>query len=157
MPDLLEAGKIINTHGVRGELRVEPWADSADFLTDFDVFYIDGTAFEVESSRVHKEKLLLKLAGVDSIEAAEKLKNRVVYIDREDAELDEGQYFLSDLIGCEAVTEEGVSIGKVTDVLSRPGGDILEIRGESEHLVPIVPFVLGHGSGVVTVRLIEGM
>ena len=158
--DLLEAGKIINTHGIRGEVKIDPWADSPEFLLDFGTLYIDGEAYAVELSRVHKGKVLVKLAGVDSVESAEGLKNRVVSINREDAELDDGQYFLADLVGFAAVDEDGNELGRVTDILSRPGGDILEIKGAREMLVPIVPeFIKGRDpdAGTVTVHLIEGL
>ena len=92
--------------------------------------------------------------------AAEALKNRVVYIDREDAPLSEGEYFISDLIGVTAVTEDGKVLGKVTEILSRPGGDILVIEGEREILVPLVnEFVIARDmdGGRITLRLIEGM
>ena len=160
MEKYLEAGKIINTHGIRGEVKIEPWADSPDFLKGFKFIYIDSRPVKLISSRVQGRFLIAKLEGVDDMNAAEALKNRVVYIDREDAPLSEGEYFISDLIGFTAVTEDCKVLGKVTEILSRPGGDILVIEGEREILVPLVnEFVIARDmdGGRITLRLIEGM
>jgi 16S rRNA processing protein RimM len=89
------------------------------------------------------------------------LKNKVIYIDRDEADLDEDEYFLTDLIGFTAVSAaDGVTLGKVTDILTLPGGDICEIKGQREILVPLRPeFIVGRDmeAGILTVSLIEGM
>lgn len=160
MEKYLEAGKIINTHGIKGEVKIDPWADSPEFLTGFKSFYIDGSPVRVRSQRVHQRFVIAKLEGVDDMNAAEKLKNKVVYIDRDEASLSEGEYFISDLVGFNACDESGKELGKVTEILSRPGGDILVISGAREILVPLIPeFVIGRDmdAGRLTVRLIEGM
>lgn len=95
----LEAGKIVNTHGVRGEVRIQPWADDAAFLLGFRTFYIDGAPVHVAHSRVHKGMLVAKFADYDDVNAAMTLKNRVVSIARADVTLPDGQYFQQDLIG----------------------------------------------------------
>ena len=157
----LEAGQIVTTHGVRGEVRVRPWADSAAFLKGFTVFYIDGKPFPVRSSFVHKGSLIVALDGVDTMEEAETLRGRVIRIDREEARLEPGAYFLQDVIGLPAVEEEtGTALGTVEDIMELPGGDVLVIRGEREILVPRVPeFIrkVDMENGVVSVHLIEGM
>ena len=89
----LEAGKIVNTHGVRGEVRIQPWADDAAFLLGFRTFYIDGAPVHVAHSRVHKGMLVVKFADYDDVNAAMTLKNRVVSIARADVTLPDGQYF----------------------------------------------------------------
>jgi len=94
----LEAGKIVNTHGVRGEVRIQPWADDAAFLLGFRTFYIDGAPVHVAHSRVHKGMLVVKFQGVDDVNAAMTLKNRVVSIARADVTLPDGQYFQQDLL-----------------------------------------------------------
>ena len=95
----LEAGKIVNTHGVRGEVRIQPWEDDAAFLLGFRTFYIDGAPVPVAHSRVHKGMLVVKFQGVDDVNAAMTLKNRVVSIARADVTLPDGQYFQQDLLG----------------------------------------------------------
>ena len=92
----LEAGKIVNTHGVRGEVRIQPWADDAAFLLGFRTFYIDGAPVHVAHSRVHKGMLVVKFADYDDVNAAMTLKNRVVSIARADVTLPDGQYFQQD-------------------------------------------------------------
>ncbi|MBE6914606.1 MAG: 16S rRNA processing protein RimM, partial [Ruminococcaceae bacterium] len=83
----LEAGEIVNTHGVRGEIKILPWTDSAEFLRGFKTLYIDEKAYRVVSSRVHKGCLIAALEGVDDINAAMTLKGRMIYFDRRDAKL----------------------------------------------------------------------
>ena len=122
----LEAGRIVGTHGVRGELRLEPWCDTAAFLSGFKTLYWQEgrTPAQVESARPHKSLLLLKLAGVDTVEQAEALRGRVVYIARTDARLPEGQYFQQDLLGCEVVDADTQQVyGKLTDIFSTGAND----------------------------------
>ena len=103
----LEAGKIVNTHGVRGEVRIQPWADDAAFLLGFRTFYIDGAPVHVAHSRVHKGMLVVKFQGVDDVNAAMTMKNRVVSIARADVTLPDGQYFQQDLLGIAVETDAG--------------------------------------------------
>ena len=101
----LEAGRIVRTHGVRGELVLECWADSPEFVAGVKHLYFDGgkTDAGVVSSRVHKGRLLLKLRGVDTVEQGDALRGKVLYLNREDVRLEEGQVFLQDLIGLKAI------------------------------------------------------
>jgi 16S rRNA processing protein RimM len=156
----LEAGRIVNTHGVRGEVKIEPWADEAAFLTRFKRFYLDGSPVAVRLCRVHKNTVIASLEGVDDLSAAMALRDKVVFINREDAHLPGGAVFLQDLIGARVVDETGSDLGVLEDVMEEPTASILVVKGEREILVPNVPaFVLKKDAdeGVVTVRLIEGM
>ena len=156
----LEAGQIVNTHGIKGEVRIVPWADSALFLKKFKTFYIDNKPVRVLSSRVHKDMLIAQLEGISDINAAMPLKNKVIKIDRNDARLPRGSFFIQDILGATVVDEDGKEVGKLTDVLDRPGGQIYEVKGETEHLIPAVPeFVLkvDVDEGIIVVHLIEGM
>ena len=158
----LEAGKIVNTHGVRGEVKIQPWADSAEFLQGFDVLYIDGKPVILLSARVHKSHLIAQFEGVSEINGAIALKNKLVYIDREDASLPPGHFFIQDILGLPAIDEAGAPLGILKEILPRPGGDIYVIAKEdgTEHLVPDVPvFILEKNleAGFIRVRLIEGM
>ena len=125
----LEAGKITNTHGVRGEVRITPWADSAAFLRGFRTFYIDGQPVRVLRSRVHKNQLIAQLEGYDDVNAAMTLKNKVIHIDRADAKLPEGRYFLQDLLGMRVVSDAGETLGELADVLDLPQGSVYVVRG----------------------------
>jgi 16S rRNA processing protein RimM len=157
--NFLEAGKIINTHGIKGEVKIEPWADSPKFLLGFKHLYIDGKCYNVNSSRVHQRFVIASLEGISTMNDAERYKNKIIY--RSEAKLSEGQYFISDLIGFTAIDEASGSIlGNVTDIISLPGGDVIEIKGQREILVPLRPeFVIERNmeNKTITLRLIEGM
>ena len=160
--EMLEAGKIVNTHGVRGEVKIQPWADSAEFLQGFETLYIDGQPRRLLSARAHKSFLIAKIEGVADIDAAIALKNKLVYIRRADAHLPPGHFFIQDILGAKAVDEAGVPFATLKESLPRPGGDVyVLVRDDGEeHLVPDVPaFILEKNvdEGFIRVRLIEGM
>ena len=157
----LDAGKILRPQGLRAEVKIQPYVDSAEFLRTFPALYLDGRPLELVSSRVHKGCLIAKLKGIDTLEDAEALRNRVVQIDREDADLPEGSFFLDDLIGCRAVDEAGRELGILEEIWEKPAQRIYVIRREGkELLIPAIPaFILrtDPAAGILTVRLIEGM
>ncbi len=156
----IEAGKIVNTHGVRGEVKIQVWLDSPESLRRFKTIYIDAKPVKMLSARVHKGFVIAVLEGVDDINAAMSLKNKTVHIDRADAKLGKGEYFLCDIIGARVENESGELIGVLEDILETPASSVYIVRGESEHMIPAVPeFILKTDAeqGVITVRLIEGM
>ena len=156
----LEAGKIVNTHGVRGEVKIMPWADSPEFLQKIKTLYVGGEAVKVTASRVHKGAVLAKLEGVDDVNAAMALKNKVVHISRKDVKLPRGSFFIADIIGAKVVTEDGTELGTLADVMEMPAQNIYLVKGEREIMIPAVEeFILKTDvkNGVITVRLIEGM
>lgn len=156
----IEAGKIVNTHGVRGEVKIQVWLDNPEFLRRFKTIYIDAKPVKMLSARVHKGFVIAVLEGVDDINAAMSLKNKTVHIDRADAKLGKGEYFLCDIIGARVENESGELIGVLDDILETPASSVYIVRGESEHMIPAVPeFILKTDAeqGVITVRLIEGM
>lgn len=126
--DLIETGKIVNTHGVRGELKVVPWADDATVFQNFETVYVDNTPYAVRSVRFQGQNVLLKLEGINDMTAAEGLKNKVIFADRTDFDLPDGTYFIADLIGITVVEDEtGNELGKLTDVLPTGSNDVYEI------------------------------
>ena len=156
----LEAGKIVSTFGVRGEVKLQPWCDSAEFLRPFKTLYVDGRPMEVAASRVHKDMLIVSFRGVEDVNAAMALKNKVVTFARSDAKLPQGRYFIADLIGASVVDENGNAVGTLTEVLDMPAGQVYVVRGETEHSIPNVPeFILDidADNGLIRVHLIEGM
>ena len=160
--EYIEAGKIVNTHGVHGEVKIEVWLDSPDFLRSCGRVFLDGRERKILSAREQKQFLIARLEGVDDLNAAIPLKGKTITIFRGDAGLPDGAYFLQDIIGAEVRDEAGNSIGRLEDILERPASDIYVIRAEdgTEHLVPAVPaFIRGvdADAGVITVHLIEGM
>ena len=153
----LEAGEIVTTHGVRGEMKVLPWADGPEFLCDFNRVRIGGAEYKVESCRIQKTCNLLKVQGVDTMEDAQALRGKTVEVYRCDAP--EDMIFVAELIGV-TVMAEGKVIGKVADVLDYPGNKVYVIRGEHEYMIPAVKaFVLDTDmeNNLMQVRLIEGM
>lgn len=161
MKRLLDAGKIVNTHGVRGELRIIPWCDSAEFLLGFKNLYIDGKPVRVSASRVHKSNLLIKLEGIDDINSALLLKNQIVQIDRTEANLPAGTYFIEDMIGLRVLDDmTGDEIGRVTEVLKMPANDVYVVKGEREYMIPAVKaFVIetNVGGGYLRVKMQKGL
>ena len=159
--EFLEAGKIVNTFGVRGEVKLQPWCDSADFLRPFRTFYIDGAPRRVLSSRVHKDMLIVQFEGAEDVNAAMALKNKIAYFSRADAKLPEGRFFIADILGAAVLDEGGREIGKLTDVLDLPAGQVYVVTGgDGEHTIPNrEEFILGvdPDAGVIRVHLIEGM
>ena len=153
----LEAGEIVTTHGVRGEVKVLPWGDSPDFLLDYNRVRIDGTEYIVQSCRVQKTCNLLKLQGVETMEEAQSLRGKVVEVYRCDAP--EDLIFVAELIGVTVVCD-GTVIGKIEDVLDYPGNKVYVVRGEHEYYIPAVKeFVLSIDmeKEVMDVKIIEGM
>ena len=156
----IEAGRIVNTHGVAGEVKIEVWLDSPQFLKSFKRCFIDRREVKLLSARVHKGFLIVKLEGVEDVNAAMALKGRTVFIDRADARLPKGAFFLQDIIGAAVVDESGSQIGKLVDVMETPASNVYVVKGEQEHLIPAVPeFILSTDAdnGIITVHLIEGM
>ena len=152
----IEAGEIVTTHGVRGEVKVLPWVDSPEVLCEFDRCRIDGKEYTMEC-RIQKTCNLVKLSGIDTMEAAQAMRGKTIELYRED--IDDEVIFAAELIGVE-VYSEGVMIGRITDVLDYPGNSVYVVKGEHEYMIPAVKaFVLDTDmeNNRVQVKLIEGM
>jgi len=158
----LEAGEIVNTHGVRGEVKILPWADSPDFLCQFDTFYLEGRPVKVLAARPHKTMVLASLEGVDTVEKAMKLKGKVLSIDRTGVELPDGRHFLADLMGLTVLNAAtGEELGTIEDILTPPAHEVYVVRGKGkEYMIPAVDAFLVETNveeGYLKVNLIEGM
>ena len=156
----IEAGRIVNTHGVAGEVKIEVWLDSPAFLRRFPRIFVEGVEKKIVSGRVHKGFLIAKLEGTDDVNAAMALKEKTITVDRNDVRLPKGTFFVQDILGARVADEQGREIGTLIDVLERPAQNIYVVQGETEHLIPAVPeFIrsIDAEAGVVTVHLIEGM
>ena len=153
----VEAGEIVTTHGVKGEVKVLPWLDSVEDLCDFDRCLIDGKEFEIEQCRVQKTCNLVKLAGIDTMEAAQLMRGKTILLYRED--IDDEVIFAAELIGVEVFCE-GKKIGKIKDVLDYPGNSVYVVKGDYEYMIPAVKeFILSTDmqKNEMQVRIIEGM
>ena len=153
----LEAGEIVTTHGVCGEMKVLPWADGPDFLLEFNRVRIDGKDYKIESCRIQKSCNLLKLQGIDTMEAAQAMHGKTIQIYREDADPD--IIFAAELIGMDVFRDDD-NIGKITDVLDYPGNKVYVVKGEKSYMIPAVKaFILSTDMDAnrMQVKLIEGM
>ena len=164
MQKYLEIGKIVSIHGVRGEVNAQAWCDSPSVYTKLKRLYSKdgGVCYELERARPKGENMvILKLKGVDTAEAAQAMRNTVLYVDRDDLKLPKGSYFIADLIGLECVTEEGEVLGKLTDVLETGANDVYEItRGDKKFYIPAIPSVVLNtdiDGGKMTVYPMEGL
>ena len=135
MQKRLEVGQIVNTFGIKGEVKVTPFTNDMKRFDDLKKVYVtsrkDSKLYKVESVRYHKNMVLLKLEGINNPEDAEMLKNSYLEIDRKDAiPLEEGTYFIADLIGLEVYSDEGNLLGKVEDIYNTGSNDIYVVKDE---------------------------
>ena len=153
----VNAGEIVTTHGIKGEVKVMCWLDDPEMLCEFDRCQIDGKDFEIEQCRVQKTCNLVKLAGIDTMEAAQAMRGKNIMLYRED--IDDEVIFAAELIGVEVFCGEE-KLGTITDVLDYPGNSVYVIKGNHEYMIPAVKeFVLSTDieKNEMQVRLIEGM
>lgn len=141
--EIIEVGQIVNTHGIRGEVKLNPWTDDLYDLTDLEVFYDkDAKPLKVESSKVHKNVVIIKFSGINTMNDAEKMKGKTLYTEK--TPLPEGRYYIKDLIGLKAY-ENGELLGELTDVFNTGANDIYEIKtpeGKRIYL-PVIDGVIG--------------
>ncbi len=143
--EFLEVGKVVGTHGVRGTLRLQPWSDDSSFLEKIKSVYLtDKTKMDIVSAKAHGNITLLNIKGVDSIEKAETLRNKVLLIRRDDAKLEEGRYFVDELISCKVFDEKsGKELGVISDVSVTGANDVWHIEKDGkEHLIPAIDDVV---------------
>jgi 16S rRNA processing protein RimM len=153
----VEAGEIVNTHGIKGEIKVLPWVDSPEDLVGFDRCRIARHDYEIELCRVQKTCALMKLKGIDTVEDAQKLRGKTVLLYRED--IDDEVIFAAELMDMEVFCG-GEKIGVIVDVLDYPGNSVYVVKGEKSYMIPAVKaFILNTDmeSNRMDVKLLEGM
>ena len=153
----IEAGEIVTTHGVRGEVKVLSWLDSPEMLCEFYRCRISGREYVMDSVRVQKTCNLVKLRGVDTMEDAQKLRGKTMELYRED--ISDELIFAAELVDVE-VYADGVCIGKIKEVLDYPGNSVYVVQGEREYLIPAVKeFILSTDleRNQMQVKLLKGM
>ena len=130
--ELIETGKIVGTHGIAGDVKVQAWADSPDVLLDFEYIYIDGRRFDIEYAKIHKNNVLYKFYGIDNLNKAELLRNKVIYVERSFFDLEDGEFFIKDLLTLSVFdADTGVNYGTITDVLKTGANDVYQITDEN--------------------------
>ena len=167
MSDKLEIGQIVNTKGLKGELRVNSFSEAQDRFETIDTILLkiksEYKEYKIEKVGYSKNQVVLKLKGIDTIEEAEKLRNVYIYIYRKQlGELPEGTYYIADLIGLEVFTEAGEKLGIVDDIFSTGSNDVYVVKDElgKQKLLPGIEDVLKQidiENGKIIVNLIEGL
>ena len=161
--EYLEAGKIVTTHGIKGEVKIMPYTDTPELLCEFDRLFTGKNHDEIyiEKSRVSKNMVIAKIKGIDTPENAEKLRNKILFMHRDDLELDEDTYFIQDLIGMEVRDAETNFIyGKIADVIQTGANDVYVIQSEREYLVPAIPDVVistDINNNIMLIKPLEGL
>ncbi len=164
--DFLELGQIVSTHGVKGELRFNPWCDSPEFVKKFKTLYFDSKgekSINVKAARPHGNIVILMLEGIDDVDKAKALKNTVLYMKRSDARLPEGTWFMQELFDCTAVDDNsGKILGKIADVSETGANDVWHIKTPAgkEVLIPAVKQVVisvDVEEGIVRLNPIKGL
>lgn len=164
LKQFLEAGKIVGTHGIQGEMRVECWCNSPDFLSSFKRLYLDeGRTALTVSCRPHKNIVLMKAKGIGSIEEADRLRGRVLYLDRRDVRLEEGEHFFQDIIGLRVTdADSGAVYGTVRDILRTGSNDVYEMADAHGRLcyIPVIPDIVAgfdFEDGAVLIHPMKGL
>lgn len=165
--DLLEVGKIVNTHGLRGEVKVVPWTDYPEVFEDIEYVYVERRGeyerLDVAGIKYQKGNIIVRFPQIKDINEAEKYKNQVLYAEREAlGELPDGVYYIADLIGSEVVRENGEVIGTIADVINTGSNDIYDVKrkGQKNLLIPVIDEVVLNvdiENKKITVRMMEGL
>ena len=136
MVKYFEIGQIVNTFGIKGQVKVMPYTDDIKRFDELKQIYIDKKnqlqLFQIEQVSYHKDMVILKLKGIDTIEEAEKYRNCYLKIDRKDAKkLPEGTYYIADLLGLEVYTNDGKELGKLVDIYNSGSCDIYVVKDDN--------------------------
>lgn len=162
----LEVGKIVNTHGLMGEMKMQLWCDGIDFIKGVKVLYLDTdgeSSVELVSVRPQKGGALIKISGVNAIEKADTMKNLVLYVNRDDVEIEEGRHFIQDLIGCNVVdVNSGAEYGILEDVTNTGANDIYNVKKNDGQLllIPVIDEIvreIDEKNGIIKIKVMKGL
>lgn len=159
MKDLVTIGQIINTHGVKGEIKVFPLTDDMKRFRKLKTVIVDGQEIEVIWCKLQTDKVILKLNGIDTMEAAEKYKTKYIKVKREDAiRLPKGRYFVVDIVGCKVVDENNKEIGNVSEVIFTGSNEVYWIKGTKDILIPALEDIVLNidiDNKIITIKPLE--
>lgn len=161
--NMLEIGKVVNTHGIRGELKIQPWCDDPEIYDELEYIYIDGKKYNITRNRLHKNCEIVAVEGINNINEAELLKNKIVTVEREALpELPEGTYYIADLLGLKVKTADGEVLGVIEEVISTGSNDVYQVKREGKKplLLPVIDEVVNEvnlDGGFVIVTLMKGL
>ena len=159
----VEVGKVVNTRGLRGEIKVYPYVDELEVFNEYEYLLINEVRYNIKGVKFFKNMVFVTLEGIDTIEKAETLKNFSCYLLEEDLpELSEGEFYIKDILGMEVITDEGVLLGTVSDVLRTGSNDVYEIKREGKkpmYIPAIKDVVLEYNiaENKMTVHIIPGL
>ena len=137
--ETIKLGRIVNAHGIRGEVRVQPEGPDPALLTRFKTFYLDGQPVIPTANHVHKGVVLMKFPGVEDMDDALALKGKDLYLRRADAHLKDGEFFDEELLGVQVYdAATGALLGELTAVENYPAHQVYTVKGEREYLIPAV-------------------
>ena len=147
MKRFLEIGKIVSVHGLKGDVKVEPWCNEPEFICGFNKLYSKDVKkeYEIERCRIQKNMAVMKIKGIDSVEEGQAVRNKILFMDRNDVELEEGYYFFQDLIGLEYIDSDNQKIyGKIAEVLITGANDVYHIKNDDgkSYYIPAIPDVI---------------
>jgi len=167
MEEYFEIGQIVNTSGLKGILKIKPFTDDIKKFSNLKTIYIKTksglTEFKIEQVRYVKNMVMLKLAGIDTVEEAEKYRNLYIKILRDqEEELEEGSYYVVDILGCKVNTDANKELGKIVDVFQTGSNDVYVVKDEQgkQILLPAIKQVIKNvdiKNKIITVHLLEGL
>lgn len=143
MNEFLNIGQIINTHGVKGELKVYPLTDDIRRFRKLKAVYIDGVEKNVVWCKLQTDKVILKIEGIESLDDAMRYKTKYLQVKREEAvKLPEGRYFVVDIVGCKVIDENGIELGNVSEVIFTGSNDVYWVKGKKDLLIPVLDHII---------------
>jgi len=159
----IEVGKIVNTHGVRGDIKINPYVDDVSAFREFGFLYINDMKMKIKNVKFVKNNPILSVEGIDSMEKADTFRNVSVYVDEEMLpELSDNEFYVKDILGLSVETEDGEALGTVTDVFKTGSNDVYEVLKEDgkKFLIPAISQVIKEiniNEKKITVELLEGL
>ena len=161
--DLLEIGKIVNTHGIRGEVKIQPWCDEPELFDELEYLFIEGEKYNIVRTRFHKTCQIVQLENVNNIDDAERFKNKIVYINRDALELPEGRYYIADIEGLTVKEQNGRILGVVDEIIKTGSNDVYSLKdtfNKKPVLIPVIEGVVletNIDGGYIVVKLPKGL
>ena len=161
--DLLEIGKIVNTHGIMGEVKIQPWCDEPELFDELEYLFIEGEKYNIVRNRFHKTCQIVQLENVNNIDDAERFKNKIVYINRDALELPEGRYYIADIEGLTVKEQNGRILGVVDEIIKTGSNDVYSLKdtfNKKPVLIPVIEGVVletNIDGGYIVVKLPKGL
>ena len=161
--DLREIGKIVNTHGIRGEVKIQPWCDEPELFDELEYLFIEGEKYNIVRNRFHKTCQIVQLENVNNIDDAERFKNKIVYINRDALELPEGRYYIADIEGLTVKEQNGRILGVVDEIIKTGSNDVYSLKdtfNKKPVLIPVIEGVVletNIDGGYIVVKLPKGL